>query len=191
MKHVNLNTLLIIAGIILLLIMRECEGVNNSVDKSDSTTVINNYYDSTIKHITVQNIYPVDSIPSPIPPNIDTMAIVKWYYTTYIYRDTIRDTSMVAMFNIKVKENRIDSLGFSYKWLKPYKTESTIKITKEENKIKLFAGVHAGASLTGIKSFGPEVFLVTPKDHAYKINYNLLDQSIEAGTYWKFSFKKK
>ena len=169
-----LTGILFLGGIIFILL--DSNGrhtVNNNIS--------HNYYDSTQKGIDVRYIPgPIQTIETTIPAQVDTAAILKEFYAKHIYKQTLGDSALSVDLTWIIFKNSLDSLGFKYKILRP-----TQIIQPISNKLKVFAGIQGGAGKQGIASIGPEVFVVTPKDHAYKVNFNAVDKSVNVGAFWK------
>jgi hypothetical protein len=187
-KHLNLNPFLIVAGILIILFQRECTGSKPLSEDGDTSITVNNFYDTTI-HKPVIRIIQIDSIPYSIPADFDTLAALRQYFSARIYQDSIKDSNIAGVIYTRVRQNRLDSIKFTYKLIRPVRTEVTK--TTQEKKIKVFAGLHTGLATSGFKDIGPEVILVTKKDRCYKANFDFIDKSIGLGMHWKLSFKKK
>lgn len=74
---------------------------------------------------------PYDSIvyrDNPIPTVVDTEAILHRYFAKYFYRDTIRDSTFVAILNELVTENRIVDRQLEVQNLRPHSVTYTTSI---------------------------------------------------------------
>jgi hypothetical protein len=141
-------------------------------------------YDSSKKEIQVKEIPgPVQTIVKEVPQKVDTSKILKEHYALNIYKQTIGDSSFKATITDSIQQNKLIGRSFQYQLLKPVALVLP-------NRSKLFAGIRAGAGRSGISSIGPEVTLITKKDHLYSAGYNLVDNSFNVGIGWKLELKK-
>jgi hypothetical protein len=164
--------------VVLLFLQRELGG--NHITNNHT----HNYYDSTQKEIDVRYISgPIQTIQTTIPTVVDTMAILRAYFEKNVYKQVIGDSNMTAEITSVVFKNKLDSLGFKYKITRPI-------AVIEQPKTKIFAGITGGASKAGIASFGPEVSLLTTKDHLYSASYNTINNSVNVSVLWKIRFKR-
>lgn len=171
----------ILCGIIFL----QREVGHHTVNNDNRVTSI--AYDSVQRSVQIQYIPgPVQTVQTTIPVVVDSMAIVRIFYQRNVYKQTVGDSLISAEITSVVSMNKLDSLGFKYKILRP----TTITTIKDE-KFKLFAGVGGGANKTSLASFGPEVAMLTSKDHLYTINYNTINKSINLSVLWKIRLKRK
>ncbi len=174
-------------------IVKECSHAP-APDKLLKTEIHNHYYyDSTEHHITINNhtLLPAQSIAEPIPQNIDSAAIARMYYTENIYQQESADSNVHISITDTIARNMIKGRKLTYKLIRPVKIEQTINnVYASKKKFELFAGIHGGCSLTGIRSIGPEAIFIQNDNRAYSLNYNFIDKSINAGMAWKISLKK-
>ena len=126
-----------------------------------------------------------------IVKDIDTAEILKDYFTGFFYQDTIlNDSNGLIVISDVLYRNRIKSRK---KYLKL--SERTIYVTKyvpEDRKIKVFVGFGVGY---GWKYYNPQltadIMLLTKKDNAYSVKYDVFNNSINLTMYWKLRFRKK
>jgi hypothetical protein len=172
-------------------IVSECS--HKSEDKPIKTEVHNHYYyDSTEHHITINNhMHPVASLPEPIPQKVDSAEVARLYYAENIYSQESADSNVHISITDTIARNMIKGRKLTYKLIRPVKIEQTVTNSFEsKKKLMLFAGLTGGVSPKGLATIGPEIFLIDKSDHAYKLNYNFIDKSINAGIHWKISLKK-
>jgi hypothetical protein len=174
--------------LITVLLVRECSH-GDMPEKQSSHTEVHNYYyyDTTIHKITINTPSAlVDSFPFPVPQHVDTAAILKKYYTEYIYHQESADSNLQISITDTITQNMIKGRNLTYKLLRPVKIEQTVNnVYASKKKYAVFAGIHGGCSLTGIRSIGPEAIVIHNNLRAYKLNYNFIDKSINAGIHWK------
>lgn len=144
-----------------------------------------NKYDSAQRERIVPFPIPGETIKIPVPAIVDTMAILRAYFEENIYDQSLGDSQLSANLSCVVSKNKLKSLDFKYKILRP-----TAIIQEEKEKIKVFAGLAIGASKTGLTAFGPEVSILDKKDHLIGFNYNLIDNSVNASLAWKIKLHK-
>ncbi len=187
MKQIPQYIIILLLGALLL--ERECSG-DRIAHSGDTSLFTYKSFDTNTYHINpVVKPSPVYITYNHVPAIVDTAEILKDYFATYHYNISVADSNLTGSVSGRISRNRIDTLAFKYKWLKPVTITNTV-ITRE-NKKKLFAGFHVGLSRSGITDFGPEAIFVTAKDRCYKANFDFIDKSISAGMHWKISFNKK
>jgi hypothetical protein len=180
--HLHIPYTLIIAilcGIIFL--QREFGGAHVTNNTTNELK-----YDSAQREVSVKYIHgPVQTIEEPVPAIVDTMAILRAYFEKNVYKQVLGDSLMSAEITAVIFKNKLDSLGFKYKILRP-----TAITTIQEQKLKVFAGITTGANKTSL-AFGPEVAVLTKKDHLYTANYDALSKSVNVSALWKIQVKRK
>ena len=152
-----------------------------------------------------------------IPADIDSLAVVRDYYTKVTVRDTLQ-------LNYDFPEEVKDSLGnkppsnLGYgiltdvigqnsiqsrdvDWYFKIPTVYNTKIVKDLPKTQLYYGFNLGLNKTDIfSSVGGGLILKTKKDKLYQLNIGLMNQPtptstltpyIGGGIYWKLNLKKK
>lgn len=93
--------------------------------------------------------------PSVIPPNIDSMAIVRAYFSEVHYRDSIENDTIKIYLNEIVKENRINSRELRWNLKLPVTTIISTHEEKKRNMLVVGGSVYmsrdttAGIFLTG------------------------------------------
>jgi hypothetical protein len=159
--------------------LREVPAVNNYETHNHYSA-----YDSTKRGLQIKEIPgPVKTITVEVPQKVDTAKILQDYYSLQIYRQTIGDSLFRATITDTLQHNRLKGRGFEYQILRP----TAVLQAPKQNKV--FLGVTAGVSKSGLKLFGPAATLVTKNDHLYSAGYNLMDNSFTAGIGWKIGRK--
>jgi hypothetical protein len=174
-KYIAVVLLILITTI---LILNKC---NKDTKTITNKTVINNYYDSSIKFLDKPTIIKgaIEYIDK--PTIIDTQAILKDYYAKRPYKRIFEDSSLRVTIIDTTYKNQLLISKFSYQFLKPIKTIISTTTTVNNypsNKIKLFIGAFGQINKNNINGYGPELSLLTKKENLYGINYNLKDNSI-------------
>lgn len=114
--------------------------------KTDTSKTVHLVYDSTI-YQPIGLSAPVkvsrDTVYLPTDIKIDTMAIIRQFFTQSIYVDTFRDKNIVIQIKDTLYKNEILGRGVLYKILRP-DSVTTLTITKtiptQANKIAVSAG---------------------------------------------------
>lgn len=121
--------------------------------------------------------------------SIDTALILSDYFTSYYYKDTlINDTNALFIISDTISQNRIV-------YRKPQLTiyPNFIKQTSFIKKVnppkrKLLAGIGIGRNSTHF-ALSPSLMLITKKQTAYSLSYDLLNRDIYFTMYWKLKFR--
>jgi hypothetical protein len=197
MEHRNNNWGLIAIILLLVLFLFQSRTGHQLERRADSLAVYSythtfNHYDTTVRHLHLFAPRPSDSTVAIIPAAVDTMEILRRYFTAYFYQHSFADSNISATISDSLKENKIVYRAFSYKLLRPVAiTQVRQEISPYRPGNRLFIGVFGGVSLTGRPSIGPEALFLTKKDRAYKLSYDAINGSIQAGTHWKISLRKR
>lgn len=201
----DIKTLLIIALIIIIVLMRSCDG---SGSKPGETINIDGKKYEVLKHTIDTVIVPHDTIVyrkgkdiyhkvpvyQVVPINVDTLAILKDFYAKRVYIDTLRlsDSLGYIVVNDTISENSL--LGRL--WTAQV-NNTTIKeqiIVKELPKNQVYIGLVGGFDKVNIVNFaGPSLVLKTKTDKIYSVGVGYAGSgavSIQGGIYWKIKLKK-
>lgn len=208
LKKLDLKTLLIMGLIIVILLMRMCEGngeENKKIIKIDGKKyeVIKHTVDTVIVPVK-QTVYKegktiYKEVPIYIQPNpevkVDTAQILKEFYSKVVYKDTLKLKDSLGFITITDTITKNSILNRLYDANINKTTIKETLIVKDLPNNQLYIGGVAGFDKQNIVNFlGPNFVLKTKKDKmfslgfGYGLNQNL---SIQAGMYWKISFKKK
>lgn len=205
LKYLDLKTLLIIALIIVILILRSCTSIG---DKKEDIIKVDGKKYIVVKHEidtvyrpTIQTVYKDGKtiyrdtpVYINVPTNVDTMSILKDYYTKVTYKDTLHLKDSLGYISV------IDTI-FNNKILNRVWDSHVNKITindkiylKELPKTQLYFGGVLGFDKVNIVNFaGPSFILKTKKDHMYSLGIGYSNNktvSIQGGIYWKITLKK-
>jgi hypothetical protein len=73
------------------------------------------------------SVQTTDSVPYPVPANVDTAAILRKFYTEYTYEWDRNSKDTINIHGItKVTQNKITSNKLKYKWLLPTTVNNTV-----------------------------------------------------------------
>lgn len=201
----DIKTLLLIALVIIIVLMRSCDG---SGSKPGETIKIDGKKYEVLKHTIDTVIVPHDTIVyrpgkdiyhevpvyQVVPINIDTLAILKDFYAKRVYIDTLRlsDSLGYIVVNDTISENSL--LGRL--WTAQV-NKTTIKeqiIVKELPRNQVYIGVVGGFDKVNIVNFaGPSLILKTKTDKVYSVGVGYAGSgaiSVQGGIYWKIKLKK-
>ena len=137
-----------------------------------------------------------------IPAVIDTMALLKDYYSKVLYKDTLTlpDSLGIVALNDTISQNKI--LGRTFNASVKQRTIKETTIVKELPKTKLFYGLEGGFNKADfVSSVGAGVLINTKKDKIYQLGLGVTNQTtdgtnggftpyVRGGVYWKLKLKK-
>ena len=137
-----------------------------------------------------------------IPAVIDTMALLKDYYSKVLYKDTLvlPDSLGIVALNDTISQNKI--LGRTFNASVKQRTIKETTIVKELPKTKLFYGLEGGFNKADfVSSVGAGVLINTKKDKIYQLGLGVDNRTtdgtngsfspyIRGGVYWKIKLKK-
>ncbi len=183
----SLQTLLIIVLAVILLLQKNCSG--NVIAEPEVIVTIETKWDTVI--VTQKEYVPkwrtkVVTEHDTIPRDVDTMSILKDYYTKYHYTDTLKlDTLGYLVLNDTITKNSILSRSFNTKIQIP-----TTTITKEIylNKRELYWGLGIQGRTDQLNYLGGELMYRTKNKQVYGLGVGVNQdfQPIIGGRmYWK------
>ena len=137
-----------------------------------------------------------------IPAVIDTMALLKDYYSKVLYKDTLvlPDSLGIVALNDTISQNKI--LGRTFNASVKQRTIKETMIVKELPKTKVFYGLEGGFNKADfVSSVGAGVLINTKKDKIYQLGLGVNNKTtdgttgafspyIRGGVYWKIKLKK-
>ena len=201
----DLKTLLIIGLIIALLLTKMCSGgdqTSHPIVKIDGKKyeLLKHTIDTVVvtktktEYRSGKIIYKDPPIYITPPTQIDSLAVVKEYYSKIVYKDTLNldeDGGTIAITDT-VSQNKI--IGRLWKASIKQKTIHDVTIVKELPKTQLYIGGTAGFDEDNIVNFvGPSLLLKTKQDRVYSLGVGYgtdKNVSIQAGIYWKIKLGK-
>jgi hypothetical protein len=137
-----------------------------------------------------------------IPAVVDTMALLKDYYSKVLYKDTLHlpdSLGTVAVIDT-ISQNKI--FGRTFNANVKQRTIKETMIVKEPARTQLYYGLHGGFNKSDVvSSIGGGLLLKTKKDKIYQftigINNRIVDGTtggispyVGFGTYWKIKVRK-
>ena len=182
----NIQTLLVVVLAALLFMQRGCsstpvepEVITEVVTKWDTVSVEKTKY---VPKIIDRVVYDIDSFPTPI----DTVAILKDYYSKYFYSDTIHiDTLGTVIVNDTITRNLILFRDVQSNIFVPTTTiTNTVYLYKRE----LFGGISVGSTPSAIQNLNGELLYVNKKRNAYGFGLginNNFEPIYTVRIYWK------
>jgi hypothetical protein len=137
-----------------------------------------------------------------IPAVIDTMALLKDYYSKVLYKDVLvlPDSLGTVAVTDTISQNKI--LGRTFNASVKQRTIKETTIVKELPKTKLFYGLEGGFNKADfVSSVGAGVLINTKKDKIYQLGLGVTNQTtdgtnggftpyVRGGVYWKLKLKK-
>lgn len=129
-------------------------------------------------------IKPGDSVLVLVPAIVDTMEILKKYFTRYSYTDTLQDSSVIIVAAFNVEKNKVDSFKLNYKLQQPSKEITITNKVEAPAKAFFLIGATAGLNRNLLASFGPEALYITRRKRAYGLGYDILNKSINVSVYY-------
>jgi hypothetical protein len=201
----DVKTLLLIALVIIIVLMRSCDGSGNKPGETISIDgkkyeILKHTIDTVlVPHDTIvyrkgKDIYHEVPVYQVVPIDVDTLAILKNYYAKNVYIDTLKlaDSLGYIVVNDTISENSL--LGRL--WTAQV-NKTTIKeqiIVKELPRNQVYIGVVGGFDKVNIVNFaGPSLLLKTKTDKIYSVGVGYVGSgaiSIQGGIYWKIKLKK-
>ena len=137
-----------------------------------------------------------------IPAVIDTVALLKDYYSKVLYKDTLILPDSLGTVSVidTITQNKI--LGRTFNANVKQRTIKETTIVKELPKTKIFYGLEGGFNKADfVSSVGAGVLINTKKDKIYQLGVGVNNQTIDGingsfspyirgGVYWKIKLKK-
>ena len=193
----DFKTLTIIGLIIVIFLLRECRGEKSPIPTEPVTIVkIETKYDTIVETVetyipeyrtkvkwkTVHDTIEVhDTIPT------DTASILKDYFETYAYTDTLKTDSVTFVINDTISQNKILSRGINYSLVYP---TTIISTEREVNKRELYIGFGLGGDKQQLSFVGSELMLRNKKERIYGVGLGI-NNSFEPILTFKMSWKIK
>ena len=136
-----------------------------------------------------------------IPAVIDTMALLKDYYSKVLYKDTLVLPDSLGTVSLldTISQNKI--LGRTFNASVKQRTIKETMIVKELPKTKVFYGLEGGFNKADfVSSVGAGVLINTKKDKIFQLGLGVNNKTtdgtnggftpyVRGGVYWKIKFK--
>ena len=130
-----------------------------------------------------------------VPVGIDTISVIRDYFSKRVYKDTIQlpDSMGIVLLTDTITKNRLSNRIYEAKVKQKIIRETTI--VKDPPKDQLFVGLNSqfggGSFVTGV---GGGLIYKTKNDKIYQlgggITNNNLKPYVNGGIYWKLKLKK-
>jgi len=205
----DIKTIILLLLCIFLLI-RNCSNKGNNVGekvningkkyelvKKETDTVIKIVKETTIVY-KPKLITRVEKEIIKVPADVDTLAILKDFYTKYQYRDTVLVSSYgKGVISDIITQNQIVSRQIEWDLNIP-SVKETITV-KESPKTQVYYGFNLGLNKTDVfNSASGGLILKTKKDYLYQLNLGFqaapdskINPYLGVGMYWKINLNKK
>jgi hypothetical protein len=190
----NIQTLTIIVLVLLIILMRMCQGPKPVPDKPKITIVETVKYDTITKQIPkyIPVPGPIKHDTTYLDRDIDTTAILKDYFATYFYNDTIDRDTVKIYISDQITENKIASRNIKYDIIYPTKTV-TIREEHYINQREFYIGPRIEGIVSGdlgLAFIGVESVFRSKKRKTFSIaagvNQNFAIQ-VGLGLHWKLT----
>ena len=189
------RALVIISIVFLIIQIRGCVQDMNTAPATKTEKIIHSDTVVKYRYLTkwffppIKTQYITDSILVPIPAIIDTLAILRKFYATYCYTDTIQDTNIVAVSEIQLSENRIQNYNLTYKLLRPDKIITVTNTVEKPFKPLLMFGVSVSQDKQFSFGIGPQILFVSKRRQSVGIGYDVVNQRVNANLYLPLQFR--
>lgn len=186
----NLQSILIVGLVLIILLMRECDGEKPVVKTIIETKETVKWDTIKIPEITYVPKWQtkIVRVTDTIPQDIDTMEILKDYYAKYFYSDTLNiDTIGNIVINDTITQNKIFARKPKVNIQIPVVTKE-ITITKIINEREFYYGVGLQGSTDQLNYLGGEFLYRTKKKNAYGVSLGInqdFSPIIGGKVYWK------
>lgn len=188
----NIQTLVIVALVVLLFLQRSCSSSSTPTEKVKVDTLIqfdtieiikNNYVPQWKEKIVTQ----IDTIRD----TIDTATVIQDYYSKYFYSDTVKvDTIGNLVINDTICQNTIFKRNINTNIVIP-----TLHVTKTVyvNKTEFYWGLGLGGNADQINYVGVDFVLKLKNDQAYGFGVgldNTMKPAFRGSMLWKIKTPK-
>ena len=194
-KNISPYLVVIAILVILLILCRECQRCSPPPETEIKYDTI--YITDTIDHVFVLDSTKTEIeyvyIEKPVPQYVDTAAILKDYFATRYYQDTLinNDTIAFLVINDSISENRVQNRHYYYENRVPKITETiyitkTIYETESCNRFNIGIGGVIGGGFERF-SAGLGVSVHSNSRTSYTASYDLINNEAKIGIYymWK------
>jgi len=186
----NLQTILIVGLVIIILLMRQCDGEKPVIKTIVETKETVKWDTIKIPEITYVPKWKtkIVRVTDTIPKDIDTMEILKDYYAKYFYTDTLDiDSIGNIVINDTITQNKIFARKPKVNIQIPTITKEIV-ITKVINEREFYYGVGLQGSTDQLNYLGGEFLYRTKKKNAYGVSLGInqdFSPIIGGKVYWK------
>jgi len=186
----NLQTILIVGLVVIILLMRQCDGKKPVIKTIVETKETVKWDTIKIPEITYVPKWKtkIVRVTDTIPKDIDTMEILKDYYAKYFYTDTLDiDSIGNIVINDTITQNKIFARKPKVNIQIPTITKEIV-ITKVINEREFYYGVGLQGSTDQLNYLGGEFLYRTKKKNAYGVSLGInqdFSPIIGGKVYWK------
>lgn len=195
MVKIDVRSIIILVLIAIIVLMRKCNNVDPIIEtRVETETVIE--YDTV--HIERTEYVPkyyetIVTVTDTVPASVDTLSILKDYYTKISYQDTIAlDTLGYIVLNDTITQNRIYSRAIDPSIQIPIIT-NTIKETIYINNRELYAGPVVNFNSNGVNFVGGSLLLKDKLGHNFYSSIGFdrdFNVTYQVGVNWKLQKNK-
>jgi hypothetical protein len=186
----NLQTILIVGLVVIILLMRQCDGKKPVIKTIVETKETVKWDTIKIPEITYVPKWKtkIVKVTDTIPKDIDTMEILKDYYAKYFYTDTLDiDSIGNIVINDTITQNKIFARKPKVNIQIPTITKEIV-ITKVISEREFYYGVGLQGSTDQLNYLGGEFLYRTKKKNAYGVSLGInqdFSPIIGGKVYWK------
>jgi len=186
----NLQTILIVGLVVIILLMRQCDGEKPVIKTIVETKETVKWDTIKIPEITYVPKWKtkIVRVTDTIPKDIDTMEILKDYYAKYFYTDTLDiDSIGNIVINDTITQNKIFARKPKVNIQIPTITKEIV-ITKVISEREFYYGVGLQGSTDQLNYLGGEFLYRTKKKNAYGVSLGInqdFSPIIGGKVYWK------
>jgi len=186
----NLQTILIVGLVVIILLMRQCDGEKPVIKTIVETKETVKWDTIKIPEITYVPKWKtkIVRVTDTIPNDIDTMEILKDYYAKYFYTDTLDiDSIGNIVINDTITQNKIFARKPKVNIQIPTITKEIV-ITKVISEREFYYGVGLQGSTDQLNYLGGEFLYRTKKKNAYGVSLGInqdFSPIIGGKVYWK------
>lgn len=208
----DIKDILIFVLIIVILLMRACGGKTTNTTNPGQTVNVNGTPHVIIKHVidtqyirkdTViykkgKDMYHETPVYVELPNDVDTASILKDYYSSVTYKDTIKlnDSLGVVRITDVISKNKIQNRTFSASINKIVIRDTLI--LKEKPRRQLYVGVNTSfTQLNVVNGVGVGLIYKDRKDKVFSAGVGIqqtrpmiLTPYVQGGLYWKIKLRK-
>jgi len=186
----NLQTILIVGLVVIILLMRQCDGKKPVIKTIVETKETVKWDTIKVPEITYVPKWKtkIVRVTDTIPKDIDTMEILKDYYAKYFYTDTLDiDSIGNIVINDTITQNKIFARKPKVNIQIPTITKEIV-ITKVISEREFYYGVGLQGSTDQLNYLGGEFLYRTKKKNAYGVSLGInqdFSPIIGGKVYWK------
>lgn len=188
----NIQSILIVVLVIIIFFMRECSGPTDGGNNGKTETiVVETVKWDTLKipEVTYVPRWRTKFIHDTIPADVDTADILKDYFASYYYSDTLKlDSLGNIVLNDTISQNKIVSRNRINNIIIPTVTKE-ITIKEYINRRELYYGLGLQGTTNELNFLGADLMYRTKKNTAYGLSLGInqnLAPVIGGRMYWKF-----